>query len=85
MPLVSVIVRMKFRLLNRYWYWRARLTSLRYKLRHWVFRWKQDDEQDIAFVLFNRIAFVKYKEHTIIRWDGNRLSDAGKYQGSGQE
>ena len=51
-----------------------------YKFKHWVFSWKQDEDGDIAFVICNRMAFVKYKEHTIIRFDGNKMMDAEKYQ-----
>lgn len=52
-----------------------------YRLEHWLFKWKRDDEGDIAFVLFNWIAFVKYKEHTIIKFNGYKLERAYKYQG----
>lgn len=52
-----------------------------YKLRHWLFSWRQDEDGDICFVILNRLTFVKYKEHTLIRFDGGKLVKAGKYQG----
>jgi hypothetical protein len=55
-----------------------------YKIHHWMFRWLQDDDSDIAFCLFGVVAFVKYKEHTLIKWLP-KMREAGKYQGSGQE
>ena len=52
-----------------------------YKFKHWFFSWKQDEDGDLVFVICNRMAFVKYKEHTIIRFDGNKMMHAEKYQG----
>lgn len=57
---------------------------LKNKFKYWLSSWKQDEEGDIAFVLFNKLAFVKYKEHTIIRFDGDKMRDAGKYQGKSE-
>jgi hypothetical protein len=57
-------------------------TFISYRIRHFLFQWKQDSEGDIAFVILNRLAFVKYKEHTIISWKGKEMTQAGKYQGS---
>jgi hypothetical protein len=57
----------------------SRMMHLSYRLRHWAFQWKQDNEGDIAFVVLGRIAFVKYKEHTIVRFDGHKMADAPKY------
>lgn len=42
-----------------------------YKFKHWAFRWNCEAEQDgssIVFTLFNRIHFLKYKEHTLIKF-----------------
>lgn len=55
--------------------------NAKYIFRHWLLAWKQDEEGDIALVFFNRLAFVKYKEHTIVRWDGHRMASAPRYVG----
>lgn len=41
-----------------------------YRFKHWFFQWKVDEEGDIAFVVMNRMAFLKYKEHTLIKFRG---------------
>lgn len=55
-----------------------------YKFRHWCFQWKQDEEGDIVFVIFNCIGFVKYKEHTIVKFGKivKEYISARKYQGA---
>ena len=50
-----------------------------YKLRHWLFSWKQDEEGDIVFSVVNRLHFVKYKEHTIVKFGKMNYSNAPKY------
>ena len=51
----------------------------RYRFIHWLFQWKQDEENDIAFVVCNCLVFLKYKEHTIIQWNGASMKSAPKY------
>lgn len=67
----------KFTWWDRFWIRQLWL----YRLEHWLFKWKTDEDGDIAFVLFNWIAFIKYKEHTIINFNGHRLAMAAKWQG----
>lgn len=51
-----------------------------YKFMHWLFKWKVDSELDIALVFCNRVAFIKYKEHTVIQIvNGDKMLDAPKY------
>ncbi len=51
----------------------------KYKLKHWVFQWKQDNEGDIALVVFGCLVFLKYKEHTIFRIGAKDMKNAPKY------
>lgn len=62
---------------------RNKLALLSYRFSHWAFRWCQDDEGDICFVILGVIGFIKYKEHTIIEWMP-KMESAGKYQGARQ-
>jgi len=57
----------------------AAITIAQYRFKHWIFQWKQDDENDIAFVIANIITFVKYKEHTIVKFGKNTMRIADKY------
>lgn len=53
-----------------------------YAFIHWVFRWNAETEQEggsIVFTLFNFIHFLKYKEHTIIKFGKDRYKPARKY------
>lgn len=60
---------------------KANINLSLYKFNHWFFQWKQDEDGGIAFVICNRLAFVKYKEHTIIRFDANKMKMAERHQG----
>jgi hypothetical protein len=51
-----------------------------YRFRHWFFQWRLDSEGDLALVVANRIALIKYKEHTIVKWvNGRSMKEAPKY------
>jgi hypothetical protein len=51
-----------------------------YKFRHWLFAWNVDSEGDIVFSVANVLHFVKYKEHTIVKWGKQQgYSQAAKY------
>lgn len=56
-----------------------RVSMWKYRFRHWIFQWKQDEEGDLAFVFLGFIAFIKYKEHTLVKFDGHKMADAPKY------
>lgn len=58
------------------------LDNWKYRFRHWLFSWRQDGEGDLVFVVANRLAFTKYKEHTLVTWNGDKLEPAGKWQGN---
>ncbi len=62
----------------------TKLWTLKYRLKHWFFQWKQDDEGDIALVVANLLTLLKYKEHTIVKLNGYKLARAGKYQGKNE-
>lgn len=53
----------------------------RYKFRHWFFKWNQDEEGDIVFSVAGVIHFVKYKEHTIVKFGKFGYTEAPKYVG----
>jgi hypothetical protein len=47
------------------------MSSIRYRLRHFIFRWVEDEDGDIGLQFFGIVTFVKYKEHTLVYWFGN--------------
>lgn len=53
-----------------------------YKLRHWLFSWNVDEEGDIVFSVAKCIHFIKYKEHTIVKWGKRGYAEAPKYVGA---
>lgn len=65
-----------FNIKVKYWY-----LSSKYHLEHSAFKWTQDDDGDICFRLFWVFHFIKYKEHTCIKFGIKHMEDAGKYQG----
>jgi hypothetical protein len=52
-----------------------------YKIRHAIFKWVEDEEGDLALVVCGFLVLLKYKEHTIVRFDGqsSRYRAAAKY------
>ncbi len=50
-----------------------------YKFRHVVFSWNQDEEGDIVFSVAKVIHFIKYKEHTIVKFGKQGYEQAAKY------
>lgn len=50
-----------------------------YKLRHFLFSWKQDEEGDIVFSVASILHFIKYKEHTIVKFGKMGYEAAPKY------
>lgn len=50
-----------------------------YLFRHWLFSWKQDEEGDIVFSVANSVHFIKYKEHTIVKFGKMNYAKAPKY------
>ena len=68
------------------WFYRTRYRfqgwrmSLPWRIKQYFFKWKLDNENDLALVFMNRIAFIKYKQSTIIIWvRASRMKDAPKY------
>jgi len=46
----------------------------------WFFTWMLDEDGDIALVIARRLAFVKYKQSTLIRFGNfSRWREAPKY------
>ena len=62
-----------------------------YKFKHWAFRWNCEAEQDgssIVFTLFNHIHFLKYKEHTLVKFGHPskfKFEEAAKYVNARKE
>ena len=50
-----------------------------------MFSWMQDKDGDIAFVVFRKFVFIKYKQSTIFRFGIDGMIEAGKYQGHSKE
>lgn len=50
-----------------------------YKFKHFVFSWNQDEEGDIVFSLCKLVHFIKYKEHTIVKFGNKGYQPAPKY------
>lgn len=50
-----------------------------YLFRHWLFQWKQDEDGDIVFSIANRLHFIKYKEHTVVKFGKFDYQNAPKY------
>jgi hypothetical protein len=55
--------------------------EMKYRLEHWFFQWRVDDEGDITFTLAGILNFIKYKEHTIIGFCRGIYYPAPKYFG----
>lgn len=73
-----------YKLISMYYSLLSNIRYVRYVvwwrfLNLWLFQWKVDQDGDIAFVIFNRLAFVKYKQSTIINLKGDQYSPAKKY------
>jgi hypothetical protein len=52
-----------FKIQLRAWYW-----TTRWKLSMWLASWRLDEDGDLALVLCNRLALVKYKQSTMVHW-----------------
>lgn len=50
-----------------------------YLFRHWLFSWNQDEDGDIAFSIAKRVHFIKYKEHTLVKFGKMNYVRAPKY------
>lgn len=57
----------------------ARLMMASYKFRHWFFQWNMDKEGDIVLSVAGVVHFLKYKEHTIVKWGKQDFVKAPKY------
>lgn len=70
---------------------RAQAFLKSYKFRHWAFRWNceaQEDGASIVFSVFNCIHFLKYKEHTLIKYGHPskfNYTEAAKYVNARKE
>lgn len=51
----------------------------KYKFKHWFFKWNVDEEKDLVFSVCNVIHFIKYKEHTVIKFGRKQYESAPKY------
>ena len=66
-------------------------TLLKYKFRHWAFQWNceaAEDGSSIVFTLFNCVHFLKYKEHTLIKFGHPskfKFEEAAKYVNARKE
>lgn len=60
------------------------LSMLSYRFRHWLFAWKIDDEGDLVFSVGKVLHFIKYKEHTIVKFGKQSYVDAPKHIKQGE-
>lgn len=60
-------------------WWVCNIPWAKYRFKHWLFSWNQDEEGDIVFSIAKTIHFIKYKEHTIIRFGKYDYKEAPKY------
>jgi len=61
-----------------------KLEHLSYQLKSRIFSWKKDMDGDLGLVVAGMVAFVKYKDHTLVLfpWEqGFPREQADKWQG----
>lgn len=51
----------------------------RYQFKHWFFRWNVDDDGDIVLSVASILHFIKYKEHTLVKFGRLNYAEARKY------
>lgn len=59
-----------------------RIRSMIYKFKHFMFKWNKDADGDIVFSVFGILHFIKYKEHTVIKFGIKNYEQAPKYIGN---
>lgn len=50
-----------------------------YAFKHWLFSWNQAIEGNIIFSICHKIHFIKYKEHTSVKFGNLIYTSAPKY------
>lgn len=53
------------------------------RFRNWAFRWVKDEDGDIGFRLLGIVTFLKYKNHTFVKWF-HKYENADKRQGKSE-
>lgn len=62
----------------------CKIPAIKYKFKHWLFSWNQDEGGDIVFTVVKILHFIKYKEHTIIKFGKMNYQPAPKYVQCGE-